>query len=231
MKSVASRQRQRGAVIVTVCLLMLFLLGFMGFALDFSRLFIVKSELQTAVDSCALAAAQELDLQPTAIDRATSAGLTAGNLNAVYFQSANWSGKGKLVSGDVTFRDVSFVATTNPTVAQYVQCQHVQSAVEIWLLHAFAALSGNTADFPSSQNVMASAVATRAHGQTTCPIPVTFKPMECPAGSGVPCPAPHYGLTPGQWVTVLTSQGSIPGGYMAGRILMDPTVLRRRDWK
>ena len=59
----------------------------------------MKTELQTAMDSCALAAAQELDLQPTAIDRATSAGLTAGNLNAVNFQSASWSGKGQLVDG------------------------------------------------------------------------------------------------------------------------------------
>ena len=62
----ATRRSQRGAVIITVCLLMLFLLGFIGFALDFGRLFVVKSELQTAMDSCALAAAQELDLQPDA---------------------------------------------------------------------------------------------------------------------------------------------------------------------
>ena len=59
--------RQRGAVIVTVCLLMLFLLGFMAFALDYGRLFIVKTELQTALDSCALSAAQELDRHATAI--------------------------------------------------------------------------------------------------------------------------------------------------------------------
>jgi len=65
-------RRQRGAVIITVCLFLLFLLGFMGIAMDFGRLFIVKTELQTAMDSCALAAAQELDFQASSIDRATA---------------------------------------------------------------------------------------------------------------------------------------------------------------
>lgn len=203
----ARPRRQQGAVIVTVCLLLLFLLGFMGIALDFGRLFIVKSELQTAMDSCALAAAQELDLQPTAIDRARSAGMTAGNLNAVNLQSPNWSGKGQLVAADITFRDTSYIATSNPAVAQYVQCQHVQPAVQLWLLQALGAFSGNSTLYPNTQNVMASAVATRAHGQTTCPIPVAAKPR----AGGV---YPDYGFTVGEWVTVLTSQSTIPGGYI-----------------
>ncbi len=202
-----TRHNQQGAVIVTVALLVLMLLGFVGFALDFGRLFIVKSELQTAMDSCALAAAQELDLQPSAIDRARSAGLTAGNLNRVNFQSANWSGQGQLINADITFKDSSYVATADPALAQYAQCQHTQPAVQLWLLRALGAFSGNTAGFPSTHDVLASAVATRAHGQTTCPIPVAAKPK----AGGV---APDYGFTPGEWVTVLTSQSSIPGGYI-----------------
>jgi Flp pilus assembly protein TadG len=209
-----SHRSQRGAVIITVFLLMLFLLGFIGFALDFGKLFVVKGELQTAMDSCALAAAQELDLQPTAIARATSAGKTAGNLNAVNFQSTSWSGKGQVVDADITFKAADYSVTTSPALAQYVECRHVQPAVQLWLLQAMGAFSGNTNDFPNTHNVMASAVATRAHGQSTCPIPVTLKPKECPAGSGTPCPAPHYGLTPGQWITVLTGQSAIPGGYI-----------------
>lgn len=205
------RHRQHGAVIVTVALVLLFLLGFMGIALDFGRLFIVKTELQTAMDSCALAAAQELDLQPTAIDRAISAGRTAGNLNRVNLQSPTWSGQGQLVDADITFKDSSYLATTDPTLAQYAQCEHVQPAIQMWLMQAMGAFSGNTTDFPNTRNVMASAVATRAHGQTTCPIPVAFKPKTTCGG---PCPGPNYGLTPGEWVTVLTSQSATPGGYM-----------------
>ena len=54
--------RENGAVIVTVAFTLLFLMGFMAIAMDFGHLFVVKTELQTAVDSCALAAAQELDV-------------------------------------------------------------------------------------------------------------------------------------------------------------------------
>jgi Flp pilus assembly protein TadG len=204
--------RQQGAVIVTVCMLLLFLVGFMGIALDFGKLFVVKGELQTALDSCALAAAQELDLQPTAITRATSAGKTAGNLNRVHFQSASWSGKGQLVDTDITFKAPDYSSTTDPTVAQYVECQHTHPAVQLWLLRALGAFSSDTTLYPGTLNVAASAVATRAHGQTTCPIPVTMKPREC--SPGVACTGPNYGMVPGEWVTLLTSQSAIPGGYI-----------------
>lgn len=207
----ATRFQQQGAVIVTVCMLLLFLLGFIGIGLDFGKLFVVKSELQTALDSCALAAAQELDLQPSAINRATSAGKTAGNLNGVGFQSTSWTGKGQIVDADISFRAPDYTVTTNPAVAQYVECRHTQPGVQLWLLQALGAFSSDTQLFPATQNVSASAVATRAHGQTTCPIPVTLKPRLC---SGVACPGPNYGLSPGEWITVLTSQSSIPGGYI-----------------
>jgi hypothetical protein len=213
MRKAAGRRRQQGAIIITVALLTLFLLGFMGFALDFGRLFVVKSELQTAMDSCALAAAQELDLQPSigggpsAIDRAINAGKTAGNLNAVNFQSTSWSGKGQIDDAGITFRDQTFAITTDPTVAQYAECQHVQPGVQMWLMAAMGVFSGNTTLYPDTRNVMARAVATRAHGQTTCAIPVMLKPK---AGGS----APNYGFTPGEWITVLTSQSTIPGGYI-----------------
>ncbi|MEG1771506.1 MAG: pilus assembly protein TadG-related protein, partial [Comamonas sp.] len=91
---------------------MLFLLGFMGVALDFGRLFVVKGELQTAVDSWALAAARELNGQTDAIGRAQSAGMAAGNANRVNLQSAAWNGQGKLTSADISFRDQAYAATT-----------------------------------------------------------------------------------------------------------------------
>ena len=93
--------RQHGAVMVTVAFALLFLLGFMGMALDFGHLFVVKTELQTASDSCALAAAQELDGAADALTRATNAGITAGNLNKVNFQGTAVG----FVANDVTFSD------------------------------------------------------------------------------------------------------------------------------
>jgi Flp pilus assembly protein TadG len=202
-----SRHRQTGAVIVTVCLLLLFLLGFIGFALDFGRLFVVKGELQTAMDACALAGAQELDGQPTAITRATSAGLTAGNFNRVNFQSASWNGEGQLTDSNVLFFNAGMGLTTTPAQARYVQCRHVQPNVQMWLMQALGAFSGNTTDFASTRNVMAVAIATRGSSQSTCPIPLALKPK---AGGA----APNYGFSPGEWVTLLMGPGEATNGQI-----------------
>ena len=190
MRRAAYHQQQKGAVIVTVALSLLFLLGFMGIALDFGRLFVVKTELQTAMDSCALAAAGELDGQSTALTRATSAGMTAGNLNNVNLQSPNWNGQGKIVSADITFKDLDYVVTTVPADAKYAQCQHTQTGIKMWLLQALGAFSGDTATYPAARSVAALAVATRGNAQTTCPIPLAIKPK----AGGI---APNYGFTVG----------------------------------
>ncbi|MBA2676221.1 pilus assembly protein TadG-related protein [Ramlibacter sp.] len=210
MRRAAPRSSQHGAVIVTVCLLMLFLLGFMGFALDFGRLFVVKSELQTAMDSCALAAAQELDSLPDAITRAANAGMTAGNLNRVNFQSSTWSGQGRIVAGDVEFmasQAGGFAVTTSAAAARYARCRHTQPNVQMWLMNALGAFSGNGAAFPARRPVQAEAVATRASAQSTCPLPLALRPV---AGGT----APNYGLAVGQWITLLMSPGSGSGGQI-----------------
>lgn len=198
-------RRQRGAMIVTAALILLFLMGFMGIALDFGHLFVVKTELQTAVDSCALSAARELDGQGTAITRATSAGQTAGNANRVNMQSSTWNGQGQIVTADITFRDASYAATTSPTAARYAQCVHTQANINIWLMKAMGAFSGNTAGNPATRSVTASAVATRASAQTACPIPVAAKPKT--GGT-----APNYGFAVGEWVTLIQKQNSAKGG-------------------
>lgn len=199
------RHRQRGAVIITTALALLFLLGFMGIALDFGRLFVVKTELQTAMDSCALAAAGELDGLSTALDRARSAGKTAGNLNRVNMQSADWSGQGQIVDADITFKDSAYVTTGDFALAKYAQCQHTQPNVNMWLLAAMGAFSGDTAGNPATRNVAATAVATRASAQTSCPVPVALKPK--PGGT-----APNYGYTVGEWITLINEQGAATGG-------------------
>lgn len=201
MNLVLSRQRQGGAVIITVALVMLFLLGFMGIALDFGRLFIVKTELQTAMDSCALAAAQELDGNATtAFIRARSAGKTAANLNRVNMQSANWSGR-QLTDDEITFRNADYAVTSDPVTARYAQCQHTQRNIQMFLLKAMGAFTGNAAAYPNTQNVAAMAVATRASSQTNCAIPV-----------GLCRKTPNY--QPGEWLLgAVNSGGAVTGQF------------------
>src|SRR4051812_29172541 len=124
--SPASRHgRERGAVLVTVALTMFLLLAFVGMALDTGRLFVAKSELQTAMDSCALAAAQELDGQAGAVTRARNAGRGAGNTNRVGFQSSTWGGFTKVTDADMTFHNgVDYAVTTSDAAARYAECAH-----------------------------------------------------------------------------------------------------------
>lgn len=209
-----SLHRQKGAVLLTVAMMLLFLLGFMGIALDLGRLFIVKTELQTAMDSCALSAAQELNgvggaAPVDSISRARNAGRAAANLNAVNLQSANWDDKGQVTDADITFRDAGFNLTTNPVLAKYADCEHVQPGVRMWLLQAMGAFHGDTGAFPAMRNVAARAVATRSSAQSTCPVPVALKPKLC---GGVECPGPNYGFTTGEWVTLIMDAGGATNG-------------------
>jgi Flp pilus assembly protein TadG len=185
-------RHQGGSIIVTVCLVLLFLLGFMGIAMDFGHLFVVKTELQTAMDSCALSAAQELDGQPLSIARARSAAKTAANMNGVNFQSNQW----ELTDDNFTFRDKNYVVTSDPIAAKYVECAYTQTGLRTWLLHVMGAFVQNTAAHPNERNVLARAIATRGSALTSCPIPVAL----IPKSGGT---APNYGYTVGEWINIL----------------------------
>ena len=201
MRSLANPRHQQGAVIVTVALAMLFLLGFMGIALDFGRLFIVKTELQTAMDSCALAAAQELDGSgQNALDRATRAGITSGNLNKVNFQGA----AAGIISDDVTFSDTltglyshAFMPAAS---AKYAKCSHTKSGIAPWLLQAMGAFSGNSA-VGAAKSVQALGIASRVPSQSNCAIPV-----------GLCKKSPTY--QPGEWLAgAVNSGGAVTGQF------------------
>ena len=213
-----AKLRQRGAVIITTMLTLLALLGFMGIATDFGHLFVVKTELQTAADSCALAAAQELDGGSDALVRATRAGKTAGNLNKVNFQGT----AAGLVDADVIFSDVlngSYSHTFTPVAnAKYAKCTSTKGGMAPWLLQALTAANGNTA-FSATQGVSALGVATRTPAQTACAIPVQIRPKT--GGT-----APNYGYTPGEWIPSLYNEvGGGPPRRSAPGNLAGPTWM------
>jgi Flp pilus assembly protein TadG len=192
MNRMRDQRREEGAVIVTVALSLFLLLGFIGLALDFSRLFIIKTELQTALDSCALAAAAELDGTTTATTRARNAGKAAGNMNNVAFQSATAG----IVDGEVTFSDTlngTYSTTFDPLTAKYAKCSHVKSDIAPWMFQFLKLVTGNTA-YAANQVVGSQAVATRAPSQSTCAIPVAIYPK----GTGT-----NFGFTPGEWIPTL----------------------------
>ena len=78
--------KQKGIVIIFFVIALPFLLTMMALALDTGNLFIVKTELQNAVDACALSAGQELDGTAAQFNRAQEAGRLAGVAHKVNLQ-------------------------------------------------------------------------------------------------------------------------------------------------
>ncbi|MCO5398545.1 pilus assembly protein TadG-related protein [Ralstonia soli] len=192
-------------VLPMVGLVIAILLGMAGLVIDLGGLFVAKTELQSAVDSCALSAAQELDGNSDALTRATSAGLTAGNANRIKYQKVSPA----LTASDVTFSDSltgTFSSSFSPVAnARYVKCDHLTSGITALLMRFVGGATSNA--------VGAVAVATRVHAQSTCPIPVALTPK-----SGQT--APDYGFQVGEWVGMVynscsgTGCSSVPPGEM-----------------
>ncbi|PMS38666.1 putative Flp pilus-assembly TadE/G-like protein [Trinickia symbiotica] len=206
MHGIARRRRQGGAVMVLVALAMIALVGFVGLALDLGKLYVTRSELQNSADSCALAAARDVDgVTPLAVSEA--AGIAAGNINRAFFQSAAVS---MTVDNNVTYATSSsgpFQSkdSTSGTLAQigYVQCTTAVTGIANWLIQVLNLLPGVSIG-PST--VSAVAVATTGHAQGLCAMPI----FVCDPSIG--SPGTQYAV--GQWLT--GKVGSSAGTYSQG---------------
>ena len=199
--------RQKGAIIITLALTLLFLLGFMGIALDFGRFFVVKSELQTAVDSCALAAAKELDGAPDSLTRGVSAGLTVANMNNYNFQGASAGFVGNNTINDIEFSNAlngSYSRDFTPVAnAKYARCTtRTPPPLDSWLLKSLGAFLQNTS-LSGTWTVAAVGVATLAPSQSSCMLPI-----------GICAPPVSSPYTIGQWIEgAVGSSGAVSGQF------------------
>jgi hypothetical protein len=190
----AGARAQRGTVVIIAALSLTMLVGFAGLALDLGRLYLNKTELQSAADACALAAARELVCDPSVgtcptsyLTRAEAAGIFVGGRNSKDFQ-------GQAVA--IAPEDVRFSTSLSPnsnyaprTMAdpnsKFAMCIARATGVTPWFMGVLGI---------GDQAVSAYAVATLAPSQTVCnglPVGICTKP-----GSG----APDFGYTVGEWV-------------------------------
>lgn len=70
---VRKNSRDRGFVLIAMSVAMLVLLGVMGMAFDFGRIYIARNEAQVFTDAAAMAAAAKLDGTEAGLDRARQA--------------------------------------------------------------------------------------------------------------------------------------------------------------
>lgn len=207
--------RQKGGVLVLVGISLSVLVGFLGIVVDMGRLFVTKTELQSAMDACALAASAELrpgvnppDTQ--AVARAVSAGITAGTRNTVNLQSA----AATITAANIYFSDrLSDNSTTfpfgyvpsgsaDPATARYVLCVSGHGGIATYFMQVLEGFLG----LPSTPNgVGAWATATLQPAQLNCAIPLGV----CnPAGTETD---PFAGMTVGQWFRSKTPTPQPPG--------------------
>lgn len=73
---------QRGAFLAIMAVLIIALLGFASLAIDVGRILVMRSEMQNAADTAALAAARELNSKPDALRRAMTAARAALSQNS-----------------------------------------------------------------------------------------------------------------------------------------------------
>ena len=220
MSRVVSSHRQKGAVIITVALVLLFLLGFMGIALDFGHLFVVKTELQTAMDSCSLAAAQELDRQSDALGRATRAGKAAGNLNKVNFQGA----AAAIVDEEITFSDAlngSYSHTFSPGPVPSTPNAPTPDRASCRGFCRHSRHSAATTPMPETGVSRRLPWRPARRRRLRVQFPVQLNPKTGTSG-------PNYGYTPGEWIPSLYDEGTgstdIAPGHFGWANLLDPSV-------
>lgn len=206
----AAAGRQGGAVAIIFGLTVIVLVGFIGLAIDLGRFFVIKAELQNAMDACALSAASQLKpgaSDPNALARAIAYGnvFSGGSpsgpsvKNRVNFQSTEL---------DPAVIQISFAETNagpyetppppGPALtdlsnrARYVKCAYPLSGLPIYFMRVLNLLP--TASIPATQTVFAMAVATRGASTAPC-IPIAV----CKAqGSNKDN---NFGYSVGDWIS------------------------------
>jgi Flp pilus assembly protein TadG len=214
------RHRQRGAVAVIFGLTLAVLIGFAGLAIDLGRFFVIKSELQNAVDACALAAATQLrpgQNNPNALTKAvaygrvfstggvtdSATGLLEGNIaaikNRINFQATVID----IAPGQITFSDTPDglyqpAGSADPNTAAYAKCSFPLDGLPIYFMRVLSPLL-------TTQTVSAMAVGALAASQSACALPVAV----CKA-SGTSASS-NFGLNVGQWLIPPSGPGSTYG--------------------
>ncbi|MBS3996938.1 MAG: Tad domain-containing protein [Hydrogenophaga sp.] len=223
--------RQRGAVALIFGLMLAVLLGFAGLVIDLGRFFVIKSELQNAVDACALAAVSQLrpgQNNPGALTNAVAYGRVfstggvedpdstplVGNIDAIKnrinFQSTVMDIPASQIMFSDTLDGVYLPAgSANPNTASFVRCTFPLNNLPIYFMRLLSPLL-------DKQTVSAMATAGLGQSQAACGLPLGV--CKAPGGTA----GNHFGLTKGQWLIQPSGPGSTYGTGNFGWIDFTP---------
>lgn len=206
--------RQKGAFSIFATLGIILMVGCAGLAIDTGRMMVVRSELQTAMDSCALAGVLELNGLPDAAHRATAAGqFVGGQRNFQDFQSTTVT----IGNSDVTFpaslNDTAppTADTANGATARFIRCKVTSPGIAPLLLSVMGV--GN-------MSLTVSATATVQSAQSVCAIPMA---MMGDIAGGV-----NFGYSAGSKITLGAT--STQGFFQWANVADDPSLSGLADY-
>lgn len=212
-ESKLNRRHQGGVIVILLGLAIAMLIGFAGLAIDLGRFFLIKTELQNAVDACALSAASQLrpgQNNNQALIKAVAYGRVFSTGGTSSFTDIKNRGNFQSTVLDIT--DITFSNTINGSyqasgsvandynTAKYVKCSYPLAGLPVLFMKVFD---------PSqlTATVSATAIATQGPSASVCAIPVGI----CAASGSTS--ATNFGLTAGNWY--LVKSGASNQGWFA----------------
>ncbi len=227
----SQRKGQRGAAAIVAGLSLALMLGIVGLAVDTARMFVTRTEVQSAMDACALAAASQLTPgtpDPTgypnfALNAAVAHGLAMSNpsaqsaagarpfdsVNRGYFQTRTISTISVQFSANLNGPFSSVGSGASSSTARFVRCETTLTGMPLTFILLTNLIPGSGASIASSTDIGASAVASRSPGgpgnptgSTTCGVaPVAI----CQSNASA-----SFGLTPNTYIKAPCASGSCP---------------------
>ena len=218
------QSQQRGAVLILATVAMALLVAMGGLAIDAGRLFVTKTELQSAMDACALAASARLnpgnpsayflqaaDAAGRALSDASKSSASGGgarpstSVNRAFFQGRTITPASIAVefSANVTGPFSTIAGGATPSTSKFVRCSYTMAGVPTTLIRALGAVpvpaGGPSLAVAATNSVSSFAVASHTPG-TSGPVPpdaCAVMPMAIckPAGGTA---ANNWGMTRGQ---------------------------------
>jgi Flp pilus assembly protein TadG len=172
----ANTPHQRGAILPFAALSFATLLGLAALTVDLGRLMVVRSELQSAADACALSAVSELNRTQGQLSRAEKSGQAAATKLGAVFQQATTGGNA--LTTTLTFASAingsyvgaNGVSTSNQAAAPYYRfsrCVVQHPGIGNILAQVIGASVSGT--------VSAAATATAVPSQRACVVPFVLE--------------------------------------------------------
>jgi hypothetical protein len=213
---------QTGAIALMTALLLPILFGFGAFVIDLARLYVYKTEIQNAMDACALGASLALTgvNDATIFDRARAYGKVmtdpsaapegvaraAASVNRLHFQKDSFDQANILVEYSTALSGAAWVAATaastgglDPTTVKYARCRYEDPDNPLFFMPLLKVVVPGAAD---KLTVAAVAAAALTPAQSACAFPVA---MCAAAGSNA---ANDWGLIKGARYSSVTSPGA-----------------------